>query len=90
MKTVIAAALVSILLAMAVTPLADDSDAAGIIVTDGIGNVITLDGPADRIITVGTGITATVIGVGALDKISVWTTTHTGIPIQSSTVSGHS
>lgn len=71
MKTVIAAVLVSIVLAMAVTPLADDSDAAGIIVTDGIGNVITLDGPADRIITVGTGITATVIGVGALDKISV-------------------
>ena len=71
MRTATVVALVAVFLAVAITPFTDDSDAAGIIVTDGIGNIITLDEPVDRIITVGTGSTATVIGVGALDKISV-------------------
>jgi ABC-type Fe3+-hydroxamate transport system substrate-binding protein len=71
MKAVIAVVSVAILLAMAVAPCTEDSDGAGIIVTDGIGNVLSLDGPADRLITVGTGVTATVIGVGSLNKISV-------------------
>lgn len=71
MKIGAAVALVATLLIMSAVLPAEVSDGAGITVIDGVGTIITLDGPADRIITVGTGVTATVIGVGALDKISV-------------------
>ena len=48
----------------------EDSDAA-ITVKDGEGTSFTFDSPVNRIITIGAGVTATAIGVGALDKISV-------------------
>ncbi|MBR4245044.1 MAG: ABC transporter substrate-binding protein [Candidatus Methanomethylophilaceae archaeon] len=70
MKVGIALLMAAVLLVSAVS-LDDQSDASSIIVTDGIGNTLTLDHPVDRIITVGTGITATVIGIGSLTKISV-------------------
>ena len=40
MRTATVVALVAVFLAVAITPFTDDSDAAGIIVTDGIGNII--------------------------------------------------
>ena len=68
-------AVVTVLLAMSaacvVTSDGDSAAAPVIEVTDGLGNTFTFDGPADKVISVGTGITATVIGVGALDKIVV-------------------
>jgi len=48
----------------------EDSDAA-VTVKDGEGTSFTFDSPVNRIITIGVGVTATAIGVGALDKISV-------------------
>ncbi len=48
----------------------EESDAA-IIVKDGEGTSFTFDGPVNKIITIGVGVTATAIGVGALDKIVV-------------------
>lgn len=48
----------------------EDSDAA-VTVKDGEGTSFTFDSPVNRIITIGAGVTATAIGVGALDKISV-------------------
>lgn len=64
--------LVSLLVASSLTAVAaaDPSDAS-ILVRDGDGTIFTLDGPAERIITIGVGTTATAIGVGALDKILV-------------------
>lgn len=40
-------------------------------VTDGLGNEFTFNEPAKKIISIGSGATATVMGVGALDKIVV-------------------
>jgi len=65
------AVMTAVLLAVLAVPMADQCDGASVIVTDGIGSTFSLEGPADRIITVGTGITATAIGVGSLNKISV-------------------
>jgi ABC-type Fe3+-hydroxamate transport system substrate-binding protein len=48
----------------------DDSDAA-VTVKDGEGTSFTFDQPVNKIITIGVGVTATAIGVGALDKIVV-------------------
>ena len=48
----------------------EDSDAV-VTVKDGEGTSFTFDSPVNRIITIGVGVTATAIGVGALDKISV-------------------
>lgn len=66
-------AVMALFLAVAFAPMAlsDGSDAAGFDVTDGLGNDFHFDGPVDKLITVGAGVTATVIGVGALDKIVV-------------------
>ena len=47
-----------------------EADAA-ITVEDGLGNSFTFDSPVDKVISIGVGPTATVIGVGALDKIVV-------------------
>ena len=67
-KTIIALA---VLVMAALVPLADAADADSMVVVDGVGNTFNLAGPTDRIITVGTGITATVIGVGGINKIAV-------------------
>ena len=48
----------------------EGSDAA-FTVTDGEGTMMNFDAPAKKIITIGVGVTATAIGVGALDKIVV-------------------
>lgn len=68
-------AVVSMMLVMTVAcaVLADDdcTAASPIEVTDGLGEKFVFDEPVDKVISVGTGVTATVIGVGALDKIVV-------------------
>ena len=50
----------------------DGSDAsASITVTDGLGNEFTFEDEPAHVITIGKGITATTIQLGAIDKISV-------------------
>ena len=51
----------------------DGSDAASpvIEVKDGLGNEFTFDGPVEHVMTIGKGITATVIDIGQIDKIVV-------------------
>ncbi len=61
---------VMVFASVAVIISADESDAV-FTVKDGEGTEFTFDEPADRIITIGVGVTATAIGVGALDKIVV-------------------
>ena len=74
MKTKVLA-IVTLLLAVSVVCMvpSDDSDASlpSIEVKDGFGTEFTFDGPVDKVISIGVGVTATVIGVGALDKIVV-------------------
>lgn len=66
---VLALFLASVLFIAAVPEQSDAADT--ITVVDGEGVEYTLDGPTDKIVTVGVGVTATVIGVGAIDKIVV-------------------
>ncbi len=63
---------IAIVTMMALGPFAitDGSDAK-VTVTDGEGTSFSFDGPVDKVITIGVGVTATVIGVGCLDKIVV-------------------
>ena len=65
----------TLVLIMAIVPItiAFDSDGADVpfTVMDGEGNTFVFDSPVDKIITIGVGVTATAIGVGALDKIVV-------------------
>ena len=68
--TALAVFLVILLATVAVIPFAEALDAS-ISVKDGEGTSFTLDGPVNKIITIGVGVTATAIGVGALDKITV-------------------
>ena len=74
MKTKVLA-IVTLLLAVSVVCMvpSDDSDASlpSIEVKDGFGTEFTFDGPVDKVISIGVGVTATVIGIGALDKIVV-------------------
>lgn len=71
-KSVTLLAIAMMLVAWTVPGIADDSDASSAIeVTDGLGNTFTFDEPANKIISIGTGAIATVIGVGALDKLVV-------------------
>ncbi len=58
------------LASLTIITVSEDSDAS-MTLTDGEGNTIVLDAPAENIITIGVGVTATAIGVNALDKILV-------------------
>ncbi|MBQ8179491.1 MAG: ABC transporter substrate-binding protein [Candidatus Methanomethylophilaceae archaeon] len=63
-----------ILTASVTTVIASDgADAAQstVTVTDGTGRTFTFEGPVDSIVTIGVGVTATVIDLGALDRIVV-------------------
>ena len=61
-----------IISALAIIPVdTDDADSAGFTIKDQKGNEVSFDGPVDHIVTVGKGITATVIQLGAVDKIVV-------------------
>lgn len=61
---------VMILGTVSVVALSNESDAA-ITVKDGEGTSFTFSSPADKVMTIGVGMTATVIGIGCLDKIVV-------------------
>lgn len=68
------AAMVMLLAVSAACMMTTDEGCAAapsIEVTDGLGNTFTFDKPVDKVISIGVGVTATVIGVGALDKIVV-------------------
>lgn len=70
--TVIAAMMVlSAVLAVVAIPSEDADAAPSIDVTDGLGNGFSFSEPVDSIVSIGVGVTATVIGVGALDKLVV-------------------
>ena len=70
-KTTVILAVAMFIMASTLAITASDGSDAAMTLTDGEGNKITLDGPADHIITIGVGVTATAIGLGALDKIMV-------------------
>ena len=65
------AMLASLLISAVPTVLSDGSDAASITLTDGYGTEFTFADEPAHIITVGKGITSTVIQLGGIDKIVV-------------------
>ena len=71
-KAIMAVAVLLAVSALFVVP-SDGSDAASpvIEVTDGLGNEFTFDGPVEHVMTIGKGITATVMDIGQIDKIVV-------------------
>ncbi len=71
-RSVIALFAVAVLVIVPTSVAITSADAAAeITVKDGTGAEFTFDGPVDKIITVGKGLTSTAIQVGALDKIVV-------------------
>ncbi|MBO7410153.1 MAG: hypothetical protein J6T68_04435 [Candidatus Methanomethylophilaceae archaeon] len=72
-KKIISMAVITIMvISAAALVFPDQTDAASAItVTDGMGEEFTFDDEPAHVITVGVGITATVIQLGALDKIVV-------------------
>ena len=71
-KAIMAVAVLLAVSALFVVP-SDGSDAASpvIEVKDGLGNEFTFDGPVEQVMTIGKGITATVMDIGQIDKIVV-------------------
>ena len=71
-KAIMAVAVLLAVSALFIVP-SDGSDAASpvIEVKDGLGNEFTFDGPVEHVMTIGKGITATVIDIGQIDKIVV-------------------
>ena len=65
------AILASLLISAVPTALSDSSDAASITITDGYGTEFTFSDEPAHVITVGKGITSTVIQLGGIDKIVV-------------------
>ena len=55
----------------AIVASSDVSADSGFYITDGKGNTIHFDGPVDHIITIGVGVTATVLQLGYGEKIVV-------------------
>lgn len=70
-RKILAVLFVALLAVAAVTPFISTESDATVIVKDGEGRAFSFDGPVDRIMTIGVGVTATAIGVDALDKIVV-------------------
>ena len=67
-KVAVFTAIVMVIACFASLPAEAD---AVIAVQDGLGNSFVFDSPVEHVISIGVGPTATVIGVGALDKIAV-------------------
>lgn len=63
--------LVVSILAFSTVPVDDLYADSSIQVEDGFGKAFSFDEPVDHVISIGVGVTATVIGVDALDKIVV-------------------
>jgi len=64
-------AIITMIVSVIPAGLSDSSDAASITITDGYGTVFSFDDEPAHIITVGKGITSTVIQLGGIDKIVV-------------------
>ena len=58
-------------LALYAVPVGGLSADGAITVEDGLGETFSFDGPVDCVVSIGVGVTATVIGIGALDKMVV-------------------
>ena len=58
-------------LALYAVPVGGLSADGAITVEDGLGETFSFDGPVDSVVSIGVGVTATVIGIGALDKVVV-------------------
>ena len=67
------AVLIAIMVISSIPPLASDDSSASqpIVVTDGVGREHTFDHIPDRIVTIGTGLTATAIELDLLDRMIV-------------------
>ena len=67
------AVLIAIMVISSIPPLASDDSLASqpIVVTDGVGREHTFDHIPDRIVTIGTGLTATAIELDLLDRMIV-------------------
>jgi ABC-type Fe3+-hydroxamate transport system substrate-binding protein len=71
-KIIVIIAALALVVPLSFAVIGDGSDAAdNITVTDGTGTTVTISEPADKVVTIGKGVTSIAINLGCLDKIVV-------------------
>lgn len=69
-KAILMAA-IALVAVLAIMPSDTSEGARAIEIEDGLGNDFVFDGPVDKVVSIGKGVSATIIRIGAVDKIVV-------------------
>ena len=69
-KAILMAA-IALVAVLAIMPSDTSEGARTIEIEDGLGNDFVFDGPVDKVVSIGKGVSATIIRIGAVDKIVV-------------------